>query len=223
MSIRFKLGAQLGGLRDSAPFPCPFGSGATFFIRRAGARIVRDRAKARLQADPVQQVVLAVLATDDSVAAMQKEEDEKREAQKLLTVGSTGESEAATKPGDKAELSKDEEEAVARIFRAAGRQAMQAGLISPQELTANMFSGEAAAVESVVDLLSGWENLPGEEGMVPFSEDAARELLILDAEVPEGHEFAGKTVGEAYRFYFRKCSEKREAFRGEIIEAAAKN
>jgi hypothetical protein len=187
---KFKVAMKFGGLRDVVPFPCPFGSGAVFHIRRAGSKFLKEKGIERLKASPLSCAAFAEMMTADP--------------SELASV--EGEGSRAFELG---------------LMQRAAKKVIESGQASPVDL---MLGHGESDIESATDLVERWDNVTDDEGQrIGFSADALHELATSPVPVPEGYPYAGMTVGEAHRAFFRESSTRTEAFRIGIVEAAVKN
>lgn len=118
-------------------------------------------------------------------------------------------------------------------------RACAGGALSPEQEAA-IVKANAAAIEfspdqldkmseeallDVVQRIAGWEGLTTPEGeVIPFSADAARELLSTeDLEVPSDEEYGGQSLGLALRAFVLTESRRAESYRSAVVEGAAGN
>jgi hypothetical protein len=108
-------------------------------------------------------------------------------------------------------------------FAAVTREKLETGEISIMDYLSAAAAREQKLARAV-DLLVGWEDIPGEEeGQVSYSEKAARELLTYAAVIPEGAYGSGRTVGDVLVEYIIAKGDEQAKFAADIRALAAKN
>lgn len=173
---RFAIASRLGGFRSTVTLPDPFGTTATFTIHRKGSQAHAAWAKSRIDDDPIANAYASQLYLGDDVQVLTADEAKVVEsARELHDFGTVLPSLLAIidRLTDSTLESNRGKEAV--------RRALSSGRVKLSDLVTER---QTRQINEALFLLAGWANMPDADGAeIPFSVDAARDLLLCDVPV----------------------------------------
>lgn len=169
---RFQIASRLGGFRNTVTLSCPFGTGATFTIRRKGSAAHREWAKSWLESDPMTSAMLEeqILGEESHTPLTEQESLIVDEARKEII-------HAPLIPIIDRLVST---RTAVDQTRTATKKALASGRVTLADLATNSFTTIHDREEALF-LLKSWDKMPDADGdPIPHSREVAEELLLND-------------------------------------------
>lgn len=252
-ATRFQIASRLGALRDTAVLSDPFPTSAKFTIRRKGSRAHQKWTQDYYDNNAFSSAYLEELALGDAPILLTEEETAALEKSHSLAAGAAD-----------TDLGQSLTSLTSIINRLCGvaverdthKKAVQSAIHSGRTTISKVFRAEKdKELEEAVFLLAGWESMPGQDDdgneiQVPYTEQAARDLLTndtplegcgldelilsvpcwtlaLNTDPPAPHPtriiIPGLTLGQAYILWVHDRAEQLALFRDQVLETAGKN
>lgn len=185
-TTRFQIASRLGALRDTALLSDPFQTSARFTIRRKGSRAHQKWTQDYYDNNAFSSAYLEELALGDAPILLTEEETTALEKSFSLSADTT----IAGMPRVVESLTSlasiiNRLRGVA-VERDTHKKAVQSAIRSGHTTISRVFRAEKEKeLEEAVFLLASWDSMPGQDDdgneiQVPYTEQAARDLLTND-------------------------------------------
>lgn len=196
-TVRFQIASRLGGFRDTATIPDPFGTSAQFVIYRADSNAHRAWARGEMDRNPV--VTEIMLGIESPPPALSSDDE------KIVTT-----LRAKVDADDTARLLVpiiDRLTAVTierNLEREATKRALTEGKVKASDV---MFQGMDQQLKEGKFILKDWSNLPADDGSTITFSIAMREALLTNDTPLDGEEVQALLLKQDCWTYKRPLSD----------------